>query len=421
MSENKIVYFDYWTVGISNFKFFDQNLKDNGFETKLIHLNSWKGIDGPKYERLHNIDCYDIRFFGTNLLYEILKKEKPLAVIMLNSSFITDRTIIVTCKKLKIKVIYLAHGSLPREEFVEQTIKTLNQSIKKNRFNRAIKHIKGTVVNYLYSIIRYDWRYLFKWHAYNVIIKTFFNPAKYLLFPPPAFDIEPDLTLVYGNAEKDFYIKRLTNTESIKVIGIPDLDKYFQEIESLGNDRDLFYETNNIPKDKRYITYLEEGLVQDKAWTNEYSLSFFATISQFCKEAGFHLVIKLHPRTAKSKYRSSFNSLSDVTIIEQVNFPKLIYFSDKCISHFSTTFIYPILLNKPILIPRWGKSGELLPLHSPREVTYVHTLQEFQRFLKIRDFDYDRSEFLKNFVPFTDGKTSERISKHVIDLIRERI
>ena len=38
MQRKKILYFDYWTVGIRNFKLFDEHLKARGYETKLLHL-----------------------------------------------------------------------------------------------------------------------------------------------------------------------------------------------------------------------------------------------------------------------------------------------------------------------------------------------------------------------------------------------
>ena len=57
MRQKKILYFDYWTVGIKNFKFFDQDLKDNGFTTKLRHLNSWRGINEPISQVIQGIDC----------------------------------------------------------------------------------------------------------------------------------------------------------------------------------------------------------------------------------------------------------------------------------------------------------------------------------------------------------------------------
>jgi len=416
MQEKKIVYFDYWTVGINNFKLVDQSFKDRGFETKLIHLNSWRGIQEPIFQEIQGINCYDIKYYNTNLLFKVLKEEKPIAVVMLNASFITDRTIILACKKLGIKSIYLMHGSELSEEFIDDGIRLINKTLKKNRIKKAIKHIRGTVWNYLYSIANYDQKYIYQLHAYKVLLKTFINPAKYLLFPPPAFDLQPDLTLVYGISEKEFYKKKYKS--AIKVVGNPDLDKYFQEIDSLKEDKELFCKTNNIPLNKPYITYIDEGLVENKTWDNEYRINFFTNINKACSEAGFHLVIKLHPKTAKGPNRASFDLLKDVTIISQVNFPKLIYFTDLCISHYSTTLIYPILLDKPVLVPRWDNSSNLLTIYTNKEVTFIHSLDEFKQCIKNKIYTYDRREYLANNVPYMDGKTSERIANHIFDLIK---
>ena len=419
MSEKKILYFDYWTVGINNFILFDQNLKNSGYTTKLVHLNSWREIEGPEFQQLQGVDCYDIKYYRTNLLFDVLKKEKPLAVVMLNASFITDRSIILSCKKLSIKSIYLMHGALTREEFIDESIKFINQTLKKNRIKRALKHISGTVFNYLNSIFKYDKKYIFKVHPYKVLLKTFTDPGTYLHFPPPAFDLRPDLTLVYGGLDKEFYVKRfLLLPSSVKVIGNPDLDKYFQEINNLGENEDNFRKTQGIPNHTPYITYIEEGLVEDRIWDNNYRIKFFEQISKICSEAGFHLVIKLHPRTARGPYRKSFDLLENVTVLAQVNFPKLIRFTDKCISHYSTTLIYPILLDKPILVPRWGESANLQTVYSDKEVTFINTLEEFDQAIKSNNFVYERSDYVKNFVPFKDGRTRDRIAQYILDLVK---
>lgn len=419
MIKGKIVYFDYWTVGINNFKLFDTQLKNNGFETKLIHLNSWKGIQCPEYEQINGIDCYDIKYYRTNLIHKVLKAEKPTAVVMLNVSFITDRTVILSCKKIGIKSVYLMHGSLTREDFIEESIRLINQSFKRKRLQRALKHIKGTVLNYFNSIILYDKKYLFKSHAYKILWKTFTDPGTYLHFPPSSFDLIPDLALVYGIMDQEFYRKRFSNYNSvIKVVGNPDLDKYFQEIENLSKDKDAFCKAQNIPLDKPYVTYIEEGLVEDRIWENEQRIKFFQEINAICQEVGLNLVIKLHPRTAKGPYRDSFDSLEGVTVLTQVNFPKLIYFTEKCISHYSTTLVYPILLNKPILVPRWGNSAKILAIYTDKEVTFVYSMNDFKKLIKDSNLHYDRNEYINNFVPFVDGKTSERIVNYILDLIK---
>jgi hypothetical protein len=414
------MYFDYWTVGIKNFKFFDQKLKEKGFSTKLVHLNSWKGIKEPNYQVIQGIDCYDIKHYNTNFIHKVLEQEKPLAVVMLNCSFMTDRTLILSCRKLGIKSVYLTHGSLIRDEFIEESIKAQNRSLKKNRLKKAIKHVNGTVLNYLNSIYKFNKSYIFRPHAYKVLIGSFTNPGKYLNFPPPSFDLKPDLAMVYGKLDREFYIKNfLLDPASVKVIGNPELDRYFQELPSLGDNKEQFLIENNIPASKPYITYVEEGLVEDKVWENEYRLQFFQQIIDVCSEAGFHLVIKLHPRTAKGPSRPSLDAMKNVTVIAETNFPKLIYFTEKCISHYSTTLVYPILLNKPILIPRWGQSEKLITLYSDKEVTFIPSLEDLKKKIVATEFAFDRKDYLEDHVPFTDGKTNERVANYITDLVIE--
>lgn len=415
----KIIYFDYWTIGINNFVFFDSLLKAKGVETKLIHLSSWRGIVRDDHQIIHGIDCYDIRYYNTNIIYQVLKEEMPDAVVMLNASFITDRTIILSCKSLGIKSTYLMHGSITREDFIEESAKSINHSMKKNRFNRALKHVRGTVFNYLFAITRFNYKYLFKLHAYKVLFRTFIDPGNYLHFPPPSFDLIPDLTLVYSTLDLEYYQKRLLSSNSvIEVVGNPDMDKYFKEIGIIEENKEQFCRTNNIPTDKPYITYIEEGLVEDKIWDNDYRIKFFNEINEICNEQGFHLVIKIHPRTTNGPYLDSFSLLKGVTVLSHTNFTKLIFFTSKCISHYSTTLIYPMLLGKVILVPRWGQSASLLTIYTDKEVTFVYSLDEFKMRISDSNFQYNRSNYINNFVSFKDGKTSERIANHILHLIK---
>ena len=418
MQEKKILYFDYWTVGIKNFKLFDDRLKSRGYQTKLLHLNSWRNIPGPAHDVIEGIDCFDIRYYNTIFLHRVLKKEKPVAVVMLNASFVTDRSIILSCKALGIRSIYLMHGALTREEFIEENIRTINQTLKWTKFKRGFQHLKGTVLNYLTSIFSFDRSYLFSSHPYKVLFKTLTDPGTYLHFPPPSFDLKPDLTLVYGLSDYGFYTKRLQlNGSAVKVVGNPDLDDYFQNIQKLGKDRVGFLKSHGIPMHLPYVTYIEEGLAEDRIWDNEDRIEFLSAINRACNEAGLHLVIKLHPRTARGPYLESFARIGNASILTSVNFPELIYHTEKCVSHYSTTLIYPMLLDKPILVPRWGKSAEVLNIYSEKEVTFVPTFDDFKRLLREVTFSYDRYTYINNLVPFRDGKTSERIANNILALV----
>jgi hypothetical protein len=412
----KILYFDYWTVGIMNFKFIDQYLKSAGYETLLVHLGSWRQRSSKESELLYGIECRDIRYYKTNLIWKVMEREKPDAVVMLNASFITDRSLILCAKRLGIKVIYLMHGALTREEFIPESIKSVNENLKNKKIKRAVKHLRGTVVNYLYSLFKFDKSILFTKHPYKVLWKTFSDPGTYLHFPPPAFDLCPDLALVYTKANQDFYALKFPKAE-IVVIGNPDLDNFFQNIDTLGDDRSEFLSQLHISLDKPYVVYIDEGLVEDRIWSNEYRSAFLTQIRDTCVAAGYQLVIKLHPRTARGENRQSIDMLENVTVVDRVNFPKLIYFSHKCISHYSTTLVYPMLLQKPILLPRWGKSREITPLYNPDEVTYCENVEALQAYLKMNDLTYNRENFIAEFAPFKDGKTTNRMVDAIIRAI----
>jgi hypothetical protein len=418
MRKGKILYFDYWTKGIKNFKLFDQQLKDIGYETKLLHLNSWRGIEDPDNQTIDGIRCFDIRYYKTNFLYKILEIERPLAVIILNSWYITDRTVIIACKKLGIKSIYVMHGDIMRDEFKESTVDAINARIKKtSRIKKISKHFTSTVANYLFSIWKYNWLYFFKPHIYKVLLKTFANPGAYMFFPPASFDIKTDMALVYGVLDRAFFENKFGDKEYVKTVGNPDLDKFFQAEHQLGDQKKFFFEKNGIPQNRPYITYIEESFVESNFWKNEDRINFLNEISSICDEEGYNLVVKLHPLTTKGPNRSTLDDFKNVKIIEEIDFPKLVYFTEICVCHFSTALIFPMLLDKPIIVPRWGVSANLLTLYSDKEVSFVATLNDFKNRIRTKNFIYQRTEYLNNYVPFRDGRTSERIANYVMELV----
>ena len=338
-----------------------------------------------------------------------------MAVVILNSTHITDRTIILSCKNLGIHVIYLAHGSLIREEYIDKSIDAFNKSFKGIRLKKAFGHF-GTIINFLYSTFKYDKRKFITPHPYRVLLNTFINPGGYMFFPPPSYDLMPDLTLVYGKDDREFFKKR-QDVSKIKIIGNPELDNYFLQLDSISQERDEFLDSLNLPKGKKYIVYIEEGTVEEKLWSNETRLNFINQIKLVCEEVDLHLVVKLHPRAAKGPNFNSIKSIEGITVLADVNFPKLINFSEKCVSHYSTTLIYAMLLGKPILVPRWGNSKQLYKANSANEVTFVYSLSEFKEYLLNRNCHYDRQAYLDNYVPFRDGKTSIRIAQYILNLI----
>jgi hypothetical protein len=419
MQKGKIIYFDYWTVGIHNFKVFDESLRHAGLEVKLIHLGSWRDPNTPAYQEIDGIKCYDISYFKTKLLYNIIRDEAPDAIITLNASFTIDRAITMICRNLGIKLIYLMHGIMTREEYIEDSIRETNRSRKEGLLRKVVNQLKGIVPNYLFSLYKYDKKYFFKSYPYKLLVNTLLNPTRYLNFPPASFDLDPDLSLVYGNIDFRFYERRLFDKKKsvIKVVGNPGLDSYFQQFNELPFERDSFLSQYNIPLNKPYVTYLEEGFVQDKFWTVDRWLAFCETLLDVCTQSGRHLVIKLHPRTANSPYLESLRRLENLSLVDRTNLPKLINFTDKCISHYSTTLIYPILLNKPIFVPRWGDSASLVTLYNEREVTFIDSLESLKANLLKQEFAYDRSQYINDYIPYTDGKTGERIVQAILETV----
>jgi hypothetical protein len=418
MQKNKIVYFDYWTVGVHNFLFFDKKLKSQGYDTKLIHLSSWRDIIVPPVQSISGLACYDISHYGGKSIFNVLKREMPRAVVMLNLSLVTDRTVVLSCKKLGIKIVYLAHGSLTRESFIDDSIEKYNVALKKGRLKKSIRQIRTTVWNYFNALIKYDWSFLFRSHGYAIILRTFIDPARYLIFPPPAFDLEPDLILLYSRKDYEYFLKRIKNRQTIKIIGNPDLDSFFRERPVLSENGNEFLSELNIDPEKPFVTYIDEGIVVDKIWDNQYRLAFVEQLAGACRETGHQLVIKLHPKSINTTENKPLYNIENLIVVEKSNFAKLIWHSSKIVCHYSTTLIYPILMGKPILVPRWDRSADVFSHNTVKEVTFVNSLEDLKKHLRSDFFNYDRKEFLEDYVPYNDGATDDRIVNYISELLR---
>ena len=149
----KIMYFDKWTRGIKHFAFFDQSLKKIGVETFLFHLSSI--VDNEKNNIvLQGIETRDIKNYKTIFIHNVIEIEKPDLVILLNVDQILDRAIILSCHKLKIKVLFIAHGSFNVNLLDAKNSEVANNIYSKNKFRKSITYIKRYLPNYIYSLYK---------------------------------------------------------------------------------------------------------------------------------------------------------------------------------------------------------------------------------------------------------------------------
>lgn len=365
----KIVYLDIWEKGYRNFTRIDDDFVKEGFSTLLVHTGSFYKKETPKEQRLGSLLVRDIRFYNTNLIKNVIKRERPDVIIMLNLSFIFDRAIVNICKSMGIKLVYLSHGKLISPEFVHEEAEKLNTTIWKNSGRVFCKKNLLVLTNYLSSLKGFH----ILTNPLRLILGIMRKPSSFLTFPKYTEELEANLMLVYSDQDKELLATNFGFPEKrIKVVGNPEITS-FMRAPSLS--KGSFLQQIGLNETCNYAVYLDDGLVCDKMVTAEQWQENLSEIVQITDSLGLKLIIKLHPRTNREDYLSFFESRKIVSI-NDCDFKNLLEHAEFVISHLSTTIIYALLFNKNVFIPYWGIFADLCKNYPEEIVNYCTSTSE---------------------------------------------
>lgn len=412
----KIVFFDYWTKGIHNFILLNKELKKRGYETQLFHIGSFRE-KVEKRENIEGIDCVDISYYGTNLIAKALKNIKPDIVVTLNTTYLLDRAVVLACRKLGIKTIFLMHGTRATGDNLNKAIATAEKSYNSiwKKLKKSVKYFKIIIPNYVYSLYLVDKKKVLSGHFLKVIYSYFKNPGRSMYQPSFSSELIHDKCLIYANEYKKYYISLGYKEEQIYVVGNPKQDQLLSKIENNSFDKKVLPDqiVKLIDSNKGYAVYLEDSFVESGnmyGWDNEYRNRHLTEIAERLKNKGVLLVIKLHPTTVADNIKvTSTNAI----VIENCELDELIYFSVFCIAHISTTVTIPILLNKPILVPKWDRSKNVIDYYTKNEVANRWDSCDNEFSLDINESA--RQEFIKEYITVTKPVALENIIKEIIE------
>lgn len=405
----KILFFDYWLKGVANFNRLIPELRRQcpAAEVKMLHVGSWKEPQEKKVNEHNGFKSYDISFYNTSSIYKVLKKERPDVVVILNIYLLLDKAIIAFCKKMGIKVVFVAHGRLSSTKAMEEgnarrkkPKKTLKSKLKKeplftlaNYWNATRLHNKpGRFLHTLKEVAR---------HSLSIVY-----PIKY------DEELEADEIMVYYESDRDILNREKGfPEEKIKVTGNPELDAFVNQpiIE-----RKEFYHSSGIDA-STYLLYLDDGwveanLITKKAWKNH-----LREITQLAKETGLKLVMKLHPRTPLEQYADFFTELGIKAFKNEVDFKSLIYYSQNVTSLASTTMSMALFLQKRVISPRFGEVGEVFRNYPEDVVHYSTDPLDFKEWLKKTDATATNTKYLDDNFRLCDGKATQRIVKEILN------
>ncbi|MHB9140341.1 MAG: hypothetical protein ACYC25_00510, partial [Paludibacter sp.] len=356
----RVVFFDYWVNGFFHFSAINKELIRKGHKAELLHITSFNNLS-PLNEIIDNINCYDIKYYKTKLIYKALEKIKPDLVITLNTTSIMDRAVILAAKKLNIRTIFIMHGVIPLGNQLETLINSdENLNTISFKLTKAKKYLKYYLPNYLYSEFKYDKKKFLKFTWLKVAISHFRSPRYSTYFPVHPYELIQDKCLIYANVFKKYYEEVGYPNTSITVVGNPSYSELFRKIENKDfKISNLPESIANLIKEKHeYAVYVDDGLYvnQIDGWDKNYMKTHLVIIANQCLNMDIKLIVKVRPSTEIDEI---YIEHSNLIYVKDLSLFDLVFYAKFCIGHISTALQIPIILNKPIIIPRFLKSKNI--------------------------------------------------------------
>lgn len=398
----KILYFDNWDKGYRNFLRLDSKFKANGFQTLLLHTTSLtEKVDNPE-KQIEGLTLRDLSFYKTKRLKKIILKESPSAVVLLNLSFILDRVIIRICQDLGISVFYLAHGRLITIDNMGDVKAALG---KGSLFSKIKKKNIVSIYNYILGLKSLSEIVSF----FKKIIK---NPTEFMILPKYCKELDATKSFVYYDSDHELMTKEFGFPKNkVQVVGNPELDGFFNtEIK----DKEIFCAQELTIKSNKYVAYIDDGMSSTYGWDNEKWFEFLTEINEILKINSLELVVKLHPRREVDVLKSFFIE-NNITYFQDLDFKNYLHHSLFVISHYSSTIVYALILNKKVKSPRWGISEGLIKQYPEQVVEYHADKKTFET--SLFNVEVDKSliqNYVLNSIGEVDGKSIDRVVDEIL-------
>jgi hypothetical protein len=367
-----VVYFDVWTKGIRCFKPIDVKFKNAGIKTKLIHVASFREKT-KKHTIIDDIEAYDISMFNTISIFKVLEKEKPDLVFSLNTTFIFDRALVLACRELKIPCFFMSHGDFPTGDELSNVIEHFNKKRLKpfEIFNKLYSYFRYNVPNYVYSYLKSTEKPYGFFSMIRVIVSYLIFRSKSRYFAEINNDLIYDKAFIYSNLYLEHYKKVGYQEKNMVVTGYPEYDFIYEKAESETFSKlDLPDEVRKImDSGLKYALYLDTSYADSNlfGWNYDYRNKHLTEIATRLKQMKLKLVVKIHP--TNTCIENVFVDSNNVIVIQHSDLGTLSYFCEFAIVHYSTSNNVPLILNKPLVVPRWGLSAAI-PLKYPSNIIH---------------------------------------------------
>lgn len=405
----KILFFDIWLKGIANFNRLMPEIKKQcpNAEVKMLHVGSWKEIQEAVVNKHEGFNSYDISYYLTWSLLKVLKQESPDVLVMLNLSFLLDKSLVVFCRHLGIKTVYLAHG-----KFLSNANDLLGDFVKNDLKKNFKSKIRIDTINILRN---YQLSTLIDRHPMNFIksmIAMIKDPLSMTLNSKYTHELDADCKLVYYESDKQILIsQRNFPDKNIFVVGNPELDAF---VNNPLIPKDIFLLNNGL-SEKPYLLYLDDGYVQARIMEKNVWHAHLSEISDIAQKANMQLVVKLHPRTPLSEHIDFFTSKGILSFGKEVDFKSLIAYSHTVTSLVSTTISFAILLEKRVITPRWGATSNILHNYPDNVIHYSTNATDFFEWLINNKPCNMDNNYINNNLGIVDGKAIQRVVSIILN------
>ena len=381
-------------------------LKKENVEVKWLLIDpEIKTRDGKKNE----INFKDLEDYKTSNVLNILKEEKPDVILLSNDYDFIMRSFIPTAKYLKIPTVLLFGG------IIDDETEKMNSYLIKNRILDISKRRKKIMYNFLFMIKNFH----NAGYSYKKLLKMIFSelitPFKYYM---PFGNYGCDVIVVAGEGWAN-KLKRLKVKSKIIITGHPQIDLIFNEV---SNQKPI------IKKDKKTRIILmttplvEHGMMDKEEW----KILIKDIIKNCLKLNNVELIIKIHPASEKiEKYESILNEMKiNLQLYQKEDLGKIISEADIVITYgVSSGTHYGIFLKKPVIVYNpFQMPLDEMPFVREGMATELTDIKKLTDMLKnIKPIEDKKIEkFISKYLYKFDGQSGIRVSKIILELIKQR-
>lgn len=346
----KILGFDSWTEGSQHFERLVPVLEERGYHLILIHIGSWgHDLNRPVEEKIGRLEVRDISYYKGKSFLQILKMERPEAVVFFSTRALAHQAFNRYCQFLGIPTLHVYHGLVT----VQAVDPEVGQAYKVNWFN-VLNLVRTRMRKNLTKIWPVYWNSLLETGAPLSVWLDFFREiwAKLQL---KNISAPESATTVAGCVYVDADISHMARTyripaHNIYTVGNPDLAGFDLQGADLGSwsafDRNMSDE----------IIYIDTALIEaGVAFANQDEFIAHLLDTHAALEGrGMNLVVKLHPAHYRTGVPQRLKSLG-ITLCERHEFIHRLLRARAALVEPSSAAVIPALLGVPLLLAEYGK------------------------------------------------------------------